>query len=273
MDNRQDETENLRPFLLKRLSNKSAGKIDSLKEEAARIAENARGRIDNYRRETEENLRRKEAELDALREELQKREEELNRREEKIGSRITDEGWDQGYQDGLGAGREDGFEEGKREALAHWETESADVRAEKTAEWVKERLPLVESVTQQLCGVRQTLLSYWEKNILQIAAAIAHQTIARELPKMNDVPVDLLREALELAVGCASVKIRMHPDDLKELRGAVETLLKSFSQITSAELIEDTRVDRGGCVLESSLGTIDQRLESRLERIISELSR
>lgn len=266
------DDETLRPFPMARLEKRTDDCLSRIREEARRIAEETRDEIDQFRRQTEETIQRERTELDAERAELVRRAEELNRREKELNERIADESWDKGYRDGLDAGREDGFTEGKKEALSHWESEFSEEKTKRFSEWTQKSLPAMESLIAQLGGVRQSLLAYWEKNILQIAAAIAHQTILRELPKMGDLPVDLLRESLELAIGCAAVKIRMNPSDLTELRSAVESLLTEFTQITSAELIEDARVTPGGCVVESALGTIDQRLESRLERIIAELS-
>lgn len=268
-----DESGNLQPFPMRNLSGNSSGSVESIREKAAGIAAAAREQIERYRRETEEELRRKSEKLDRRAEELDRRENALNQREQSHCEVTAEDGWDQGYRDGYDAGREDGLNEGKEEAKAEWENKFAEEKEKKFSEWSAAQIPVMESLVSQLGGVRQSLLSYWEQNILQIAAAIAHQTIARELPRITELPLDLLREALDLAVGSAVVKIRMNPDDLQELRGQAESLLKEYSQITSAELIEDPRVTKGGCIVESSVGTIDQRLESRLERIIKELSR
>ena len=147
------------------------------------------------------------------------------------------------------------------------------MQEEKLRAWSETNLPTLNELTGKLKGARGTLIEFWEKNILQVAAGIAHQMVARALPEMKDLPVSLLRDALEMTVGCTSVKVRMNPDDLNALRAPAEALLKEFSQITSAELIADARIQPGGCEVETSMGVIDQQLESRLKRIIEELSR
>lgn len=268
----QENGEPLRPFPLKRFSH-GGGSADSLREEAARITESARREIDRYREETEARLHRKEEELDLLRERLDRKSAELDRREQNLGRENSDEGWDQGYQDGLAAGREDGYAEGKEKAQAAWQSDFEKMREEKLRDWSEANLPTLRELVKGLSGARGALIEFWEKNILQVAAGIAHQTVARELPKMKDLPNSLLREALELTIGCTSVKVRMNPDDLERLRAPAEALLKEFSQITSAEMIADVRIKPGGCEVETSLGVIDQQLESRLKRIVEELSR
>ena len=271
-----EHTDELHPFPMKRFERDGASSsVESLRRRAALIADEARAQIDRYRDTVEAQLRRQEEELRERGAELDRKAAELDRRQQNLnlGNQDSENGWDQGYQDGFEAGREDGLAEGKKLAQANWKNEFAQTCQKEVEAWTEANRPVLDKLAAGLSGVRESLLAYWEKNILQIAAGIAHQTIARELPKIREIPLDLLREALELAVGSASIKIRMNPEDLAELRGAAEAMLKEFSQITSAELLEDERIGRGGCVVESSAGTVDQRLESRLQRIIEELSR
>ena len=274
MNDIEENDDDLQPFPMKRFPQRgTSSSAEALRRQASQIAEEARAQIEQYRDEVESQLSRRAEELDLRSAELDRRAAELDRRQQSLGQQSVENGWDQGYQDGFAAGREDGAAEGKQEAQTAWHAELGQIRQKEVESWTEEKKPLLHELAEGLSGVRESLLAYWERNILQIAAGIAHQAIAQELPKIKDVPLNLLREALELAVGCASIKIRMNPDDLKELRTAVEMLLKEFSQITTAELLEDPRVNRGGCVVESSAGTVDQRLESRLQRIIEELSR
>ena len=107
---------------------------------------------------------------------------------------------------------------------------------------------------------------------MQIAAAIAYQTIMRDPAIKREVPLDLLREALELAMNCAALKVRMNPRDVEALEGPIRAILEETGNLATAEVVPDSKISPGGCVVESSLGVIDERLESRLERIVAELS-
>jgi flagellar biosynthesis/type III secretory pathway protein FliH len=123
-----------------------------------------------------------------------------------------------------------------------------------------------------MAGVRHSLLKHWEENAMQIAAAIAYQTIMRDPAIKREVPLDLLREALELAMNCAALKIRMNPTDVEELREPINAILEETGNLATAELVADPKIAAGGCVVETPDGIVDERLESRLSRIIVELS-
>jgi flagellar assembly protein FliH len=115
-------------------------------------------------------------------------------------------------------------------------------------------------------------MKHWEENALQIAGAIAYKMIERDPALKREVPLDLLREALELAMNCAALKIRMNPRDVAALEGPIRAILEETGNLATAEVVPDPKITPGGCVVESSLGVIDERLESRLERIVAELS-
>jgi flagellar biosynthesis/type III secretory pathway protein FliH len=123
----------------------------------------------------------------------------------------------------------------------------------------------------KLVSAESLFISLWEEEALHVAAAIAHQAVNRELPNMVDVPLRLVREALELAVGSVKLKIRMNPQDVESLRQEVDSLVGKITPAAETEIVADVRISPGGCYLETTQGIIDQRIESRLERIVSEL--
>jgi len=126
----------------------------------------------------------------------------------------------------------------------------------------------VEEVRQS----KQAWLKHWERAAVHLAAAIARRVIRRELSRQPDIPLDLVREALELATGSASLRIRMNPKDLEVLGAQVEAVVKQFAPLAAAELAPDPTIEPGGCRVETRLGLIDQQYESQLRRIEEELN-
>lgn len=274
MDSNQPlpDDENLRPFPFERLEKKTDDYLAKIRAEARRIADEAKMEIVRFRRETEAELAEREESLRADKESLDRRASELDRREKELSEEAFQSGREAGFASGREEGVRQGLDVGRATAEAESQTRLREELAKKLDAVSDSCLPTLQLLVGQLENVRQSLLARWEENILQIAAAIAYQTIGRDLPRFPELPLDLLRESLELAVGCSTVKIRMNPKDLETLRGQIERLLAEFSELTTTELTPDAKISPGGCVVETSLGTIDQRLESRLERIISELS-
>ncbi|MGA2296457.1 MAG: FliH/SctL family protein, partial [FCB group bacterium] len=62
-------------------------------------------------------------------------------------------------------------------------------------------------------------------------------------------------------------KINLNPADVETLRGAKSTLVSDSSRIENCEIVPDSSVERGFCVLSSSVGIVDARLRTQLDML------
>jgi flagellar assembly protein FliH len=135
--------------------------------------------------------------------------------------------------------------------------------------------PAIAAIGQmdaELRHAKQVWISHWEKEVVRLAAAIAARVIRRELRRQPDITLSLLQEALDLAAGSPNVRSHLNPEDYQALGAQVRTLIDAMSSLGEAEVIPDATVSRGGCRVETRFGTIDQQIESQLQRIEEELA-
>ncbi len=133
-------------------------------------------------------------------------------------------------------------------------------------------LPALRQAIQEIHNAKHAFLAQWEKQTVHLAAAIASRVIRRELAKTPEIPLALVREALELAAGSAQIRVRLHPDDHQALRPQVEAIVAELAALAPAEVLPDPQVSRGGCLVETRFGQIDQQFEAQLARIEEELT-
>lgn len=133
-------------------------------------------------------------------------------------------------------------------------------------------LPALKQTITDIGHAKHAWLSHWEKSGIQVAAAIASRVIRRELTKTPDIPVALVREAMELAAGNSQLRIYLNPEDHKTLAPQIDMVVKEVAPLASAEVVADPKVTRGGCRIETRFGTIDQQFEAQLARIEEELT-
>ncbi len=131
-------------------------------------------------------------------------------------------------------------------------------------------LPSLQQAIDQLGAARTSHLKQCETRVVQLAAAIAARLIRRELQNVPDIPLELIREALQLATGAPHIKLRLAPEDHQLLQERLADL-NGFTDVGHAEIVADPQVSRGGCIVQSEFGIIDQRFESQLARIVEEL--
>ena len=158
--------------------------------------------------------------------------------------------------------------DGRRQAVEQAEQEVAELVRKQLAGV----LPALERAVEQLQQARQDWGKQWEQNAVHLAAAIAARVIRRELSQTPQIPLDLVREALELVSGSTQITLRLHPADRQALGSGVEELAARLAKLAPADVVADPDVTPGGCIVTTEFGEIDQRIESQLARIEQELA-
>lgn len=130
---------------------------------------------------------------------------------------------------------------------------------------------LRQTVTQLHCE-KQAWISHWETRAVQLATAIAARVIRREVRHQPEITLGLVSEALDLAAGSPNVRLHLNPEDYNSLGVQVQSLMDAMSSLGDAEVIPDAAVGQGGCRVETRFGTIDQQIETQLQRIEEELA-
>ncbi len=284
------------PFNFVDLEDKAEGYLAKVKAEALQIAAQARNEVARLRETTfaeieqARNQARQEAEsmrsqLEALKVKLQKEEENFQKRKTELESEAIKikadfkKNEDAARKTGYDEGKSVGYDEGKSQGYADGELQATvdyaeKVRNEATIQLgaqLETLMPALQSLVTQFETAKQSFLQLWEQSAIQVATAIASRAISRQLPDMIDVPLKMLREALELAAGGTSVRIRLNSDDYEALKPQMDLLIGEMLGAAQTDIIPDGKISPGGCVLETSLGVIDNQIESRLERIEQEL--
>jgi flagellar assembly protein FliH len=147
----------------------------------------------------------------------------------------------------------------------------AEVAAE-TAKRMETLAPAIRAAVDELQTSKQAWLAHWERTAVGLASRIAARILRRELAADHELPVRLVRESLELAVGADGLTIVLHPGDLAKLGDSIDRVVREFARMGKIEVVGDERVAAGGCRIETRHGLIDQQLATQLERIENELT-
>ena len=142
---------------------------------------------------------------------------------------------------------------------------------QKVGQQMKTLTPALAAAVRQIEDSRQDWLRYWETAAVKLACAIAARIIRREIRQDDQIPVPWIQEALEMCAGAAEITVRLSATDFETLRGEVEQLCKVFHPAAATTLVADESVSPGGCRIETEFGSIDQQIETQLQRIEQEL--
>ncbi|MCS7315022.1 MAG: FliH/SctL family protein [Bryobacterales bacterium] len=125
--------------------------------------------------------------------------------------------------------------------------------------------PLLEGLGQTLKEwqqARRRLRREAERDLVQLAIAIARRILHRELQVDPEALLGLVKAALERLEGREVDRIRVHPADA----GLVSSYLEQAG-LRQVRLIADPQLARGSLLLETEQGTLDASVETQLEEI------
>lgn len=253
---------------LSRVRGEALGMMTQVRDEIQKLRTQAAQELHAVRNESEGTR----AATIALNERLKTEKQALESMRAKVESEAREKGHKEGYSAGHAEGKSNGYSDGELQAQIDY-SDKVRIEAERQLAAKLETLfPSIQLMIKQLGEAQQAFLCEWEKSAIHVATAIAHRAINQQLPEMIDLPLNLIREALELGVGSSQLKIKMNPLDYESLLPQVETLVREISHIARCDIVSDTKISAGGCIMETSLGSVDQRIESRLNRIQMELA-
>lgn len=125
---------------------------------------------------------------------------------------------------------------------------------------------------ETIVETKHTWLREWETQAVHMAIQIAERVIRREIKRTPDISLQLIQETLELATGCSNVVLHLHPKDFEVLGDRIEQLTSRINSLGTVEVVSDDQTSRGGCLVKTQFGSIDQQIETQLLRIEEELS-
>ncbi len=159
---------------------------------------------------------------------------------EHLRQQAYQEGFNQGLQDGVAAGRQQ-------------------------VETLQEQLHYVASIFQHPLTQCDELV---ERELVQLAVAVAKQIVRRELKTDPGQVISVVREAVAtLATSAQNIKIHLHPDDAEIVR----KVMLSGDDEQAWVLVEDPILQRGGCHLTTASSDVDATIESRVAAIAAKL--
>jgi flagellar assembly protein FliH len=128
-------------------------------------------------------------------------------------------------------------------------------------------LSAFQQATTEIAHLRATVLQQAEEDIITLAFQLARKIIQYEALEHREVLAATLTRALEYVAEQNQIVVRVHPDDFHYATELKEELGPARGDIKTLTIQGDTSVGRGGCLVESSLGTIDARIEAQFDEL------
>ncbi|PKL37331.1 MAG: flagellar assembly protein FliH [Spirochaetae bacterium HGW-Spirochaetae-1] len=151
------------------------------------------------------------------------------------------------YKKGYDAGREEGYKEGQAEVMR-----------------LIDRLGTVVSTA---VDIRDEIIRSSEKLMTEMILMIARKIIKDEIVERREVVINNIKEAIKRVKDRDRIDIRVNFADLDMTTAHKDELIKMMESLKKVNIYEDSRVERGGCIIETDVGAIDARISTQLDAI------
>ena len=152
----------------------------------------------------------------------------------------------------------------KREEEYAKELEEAVLRASEPAQDIVKRF---SSVVDDFLAQRTEMLRSSEESLVRLAVAVARRIIGDTVVVNQDAVLDTVRRALKQVMEKESVIIRVNPEDLRTVREHGSEWLSLVEGTHSLDIIDDERISRGGCLVETEAGNVEAQIEKQIRTL------
>jgi flagellar assembly protein FliH len=151
----------------------------------------------------------------------------------------------------------------ERDAFAKGFAQGERAGAEAARERGEAMLRRLTQTIDELMALRTQMIHQTERQMVQLALAVARRVVHREVSLDQDLLVAMARVALERLGESARVTVRFHPEEFE----AISARRANDWAGASVSVVADPRVGRGGCRVESEFGTLDAGVDAQLQEL------
>lgn len=148
-----------------------------------------------------------------------------------------------------------GFDQGHDEGYAKGEAE---------VERLVDRMHrILEAVMQR----REEILNDTESQIVELVILMARKVIKILSENQKNVVMANTLAALKKVKTRGNVTLRVNLEDVKLTTENVSEFIKHVENVQGITVLEDSSVEKGGCIVETDFGAIDARISSQLQEL------
>ncbi|MBU0928893.1 MAG: flagellar assembly protein FliH [Spirochaetes bacterium] len=159
----------------------------------------------------------------------------------------VDEVTKEAHKEGFDQGREEGFKEGKLE--------------------VERLVDRLHVILDRAMDKRAEILEQTEAQVVELVLLIARKVVKTISENQKNVVLSNIAQALRKLKTRSDVIVRVNIADLQLTTEHAKDFIEAAENAKKLAIVEDSGVDRGGCIIETDFGEIDARIQSQLHEL------
>lgn len=134
-----------------------------------------------------------------------------------------------------------------------------------------ELIARLEADLAQTAIDRDQILAAIEPEVLKLVVETVEKVIRHEVKTNPRIVTRTIKSVLRRVKNVDEAYIRVHPSEVEVVRNMRDELLATAEGLKNIRIADDRRVSAGGCVIETSNGDFDARIETQIDRVQNRL--
>ncbi|MBI9103238.1 MAG: flagellar assembly protein FliH [Spirochaetales bacterium] len=221
--------------------------IAEAKSEAERILKEAEARaFEEVKRLTDESQKARQSAEDDKNRIIAEAQDMADKQIVDIEGKVSDIS-DSAYKEGLEKGREEGWQAGQAE--------------------IKRLTEQLHKVISTAIEKRTEIIEETETQIINLVIQISKKVVKVISENQKNVVINNCIQALRKLKSRGDVVIRVNMEDVELTSDHINDFMRMVENVRTITVMEDSSVDKGGCIIETDFGLIDARISSQFKEI------
>ena len=138
---------------------------------------------------------------------------------------------------------------------------------EKGSQEVERLIDRMHRILEAVMQRREEILADTESQIVELVILMARKVIKILSENQKNVVMANTLAALKKVKTRGEVTLRVNLEDVKLTSSHAQEFIEHVENIKGITVLEDSAVERGGCIVETDFGAIDARISSQLQEL------
>lgn len=166
---------------------------------------------------------------------------------------LVNESYQKGLREGDQGGYNRGLDEGKAEA--------------------RRIIGQIQPLLTEIVKRKNEIYLSAEEDIRKLAMIIAEKVIGTQAQCCQELVLDTVKRSLPLLLERSRLTIKVAPEQEQFMNDNFGRILDMDKDLKEVKIESDRRISPGGCILETSSGRVDARIEKQLEVLTTALQK
>ncbi len=135
----------------------------------------------------------------------------------------------------------------------------------KVEQKIQSTLETLLDACQKMDLLRSTMLIKNKEHMINIILTLTKIILKQELATKRDIIASTIETALDQAIQNDEYHITVHPDDLAVIEKMKPEIIATIRSLEHIVLKVDSKISKGGCLIESDTCSVDATIETQLE--------